>query len=65
MANLSIQKKHQQFGLIIILIVLVVGIAFTVWYFNEKKNVESSQKSISPAAAQRDSYNPANITAAD
>lgn len=61
MANTSTLKRHQQFALILLLIVVVVGVAFTVWYFSEKKNVESSQKNVVPATSERDSYNPAQI----
>lgn len=65
MANLSIKKSHQQFALIILLIVVVAGVAFSVWYLSEKRKDEADQKNIVPVAAQRDSYNPANITAGD
>jgi uncharacterized protein YpmB len=65
MAKLSIQKRHQQFALILLLIVVIVGVAFTVWYFNEKKSNATGQQNTIPAASQRDSYNPADITAAD
>ncbi len=54
MVNHSIKKKHQQFALILIAIVLIVGTAFSVWYFSEKKAVESTQKVTVPAASQRD-----------
>ena len=36
MANISQKQKQQQFGLKLVLIALVVGITFTVWYFAEK-----------------------------
>ena len=65
MANPSIKKRHQQFALILVLIVVLIGVAFSVWYYNEKKKDASDQRNPTPAAAQRDSYNPANITAAD
>jgi len=65
MANLPIKKRHQQFALIILLIVVVVGLAFTIWYFSEKRNDDLGQKNVVPVAAQRDSYNPANVTAGD
>lgn len=65
MANASNIKRHQQFALILLLIVVVVGVAFTVWYFSEKRNDESGQKNVVPVASQRDSYNPANVTAGD
>jgi len=66
MPNLSNKKRHQQFALILLLIAVVVGLAFTVWYFNEKKNTSATSNSVVPAASERDNtYNPANVTAGD
>ncbi len=37
MANNSPLKKHQQFGIKLLLIAVIVGVTFTVWYWSEKK----------------------------
>lgn len=37
MANISPLKKHQQFGLKLLLIAAIIGVTFTLWYWSEKK----------------------------
>lgn len=36
MVNFSIKKKHQQFGLKLLLVALLIGLTFSIWYVTEK-----------------------------
>ena len=36
MANLTQKKKHQQFGLKLLIVALLIGAIFSAWYFSEK-----------------------------
>lgn len=37
MANISPLKKHQQFGIKLLLIAAIIGVTFTLWYLSERK----------------------------
>lgn len=41
MVNISNKKRHQQFGFKLLLIALIIGVVFTVWYFYQKNSVNT------------------------
>lgn len=41
MVNISNKKRHQQFGFKLLLIALIIGVVFTVWYFYQKNTVST------------------------
>lgn len=49
MVNISNKKRHQQFGFKLLLIALIIGVVFTVWYFYQKNsvNTETDKSSVS------------------
>lgn len=63
MPSLSNKQKHQQFALILGIIIVLVASVFSVWYFNQKNS--ETYKSTTPVTSERDSYNPAEVTAGD
>lgn len=61
MAQLSNKKKHQQFGFKLLLIALVVGLTFTVWYVSDK----SSKTSVSENTPNNENNVSKNLPADD